>query len=92
MIKPMCTKCKGDESPHSVEPLDSPYWICHECLTVFKNSKIGRPSIGKSRPVKITLSDSDWEHIDKLVETGRVKSYAEYFRDLHESSLTRLKV
>ncbi|AJE54162.1 hypothetical protein [Paenibacillus polymyxa] len=89
-MKPTCTKCKGSESPSSVERLNAGYWICHECLTVFKNSKIGRPTIGKPRQVKITLPDSDWQHIEALIASGRVASYAEYFRDLHASSLTKL--
>lgn len=46
--------------------------------------KIGRPSIGKSRPVKITLPEEDWIQIEQAIESGEYNSYAEYFRNLHE--------
>ncbi|MGO4953548.1 transcriptional regulator [Paenibacillus sp. DRB1-1] len=49
----------------------------------------GRKKIGKSKALRITLPDADWEHIDGLIASGRVASYAEYFRELHESSLTK---
>jgi len=52
-----------------------------------KSGVKGRPSIGKGKPVKITLPDEDWQHIDDLMAQGRVKSYADYFRSLHDSSL-----
>jgi hypothetical protein len=50
--------------------------------------KMGRPSIGTARAVKITLPDEDWAHIDRLVASKRVSSVAEYFRSLHDSSLS----
>lgn len=50
----------------------------------------GRPKIGASKPLRITLPEEDWKHIDELVASGRVASYAEYFRDLHQSSLSAL--
>lgn len=31
---PQCPKCKGEESPFSVEP-EGKGWKCHECNTVF---------------------------------------------------------
>ena len=53
----------------------------------FNSGVIGRPAIGKGKAVKITLPDEDWQHIDDLIAQGRVKSYADYFRSLHDSSL-----
>lgn len=46
--------------------------------------KIGRPSIGKARPVKITLPEEDWKEIEDAIESGECNSFAEYFRNLHE--------
>ncbi len=43
----------------------------------------GRKRIGVKRPVSITLPKEDWEQIDRLIESGHCKSYAEYFRTLH---------
>lgn len=50
--------------------------------------KMGRPSIGTPRAVKITLPDEDWAHIDRVVAAKRVSSVADYFRSLHDSSLS----
>lgn len=47
----------------------------------------GRKAIGNSRKISITLPAEDWAHIDRLVEQGRVGSYSDYFRQLHDSSL-----
>lgn len=44
----------------------------------------GRPKIGLKRPVSITLPEEDWQQIDRLVQSGHCKSYADYFRRLHE--------
>lgn len=45
----------------------------------------GRPQIGLSRTVKITLPDDRWEHIDYLVASGKVASVAEYFRIVQDA-------
>lgn len=29
--KPECPKCKGEESPHSVEKINDTTWKCYEC-------------------------------------------------------------
>lgn len=44
----------------------------------------GRKRIGEKRQVSITLPDSEWEMIDKMLEVGQYSSYSEYFRTLHE--------
>ncbi|WP_058831537.1 hypothetical protein [Paenibacillus polymyxa] len=49
----------------------------------------GRKKIGKTKRLSITLPDERWEHIDHLIESKRVASYADYFRELDESSLTK---
>lgn len=49
--------------------------------------RAGRKPIGNSRKISITLPAEDWAHIDRLVEQGRVGSYSDYFRQLHNSSL-----
>lgn len=49
----------------------------------------GRKKIGESKALRITLPDADWKHIDSLIASGRVASYAEYFRELHDSSFKK---
>lgn len=43
----------------------------------------GRPKIGTPRALRITLPESEWDRIDKLVEEGHVKTVSEYFRLAH---------
>lgn len=42
----------------------------------------GRPSLGKKKPVSITLEESEWAQIDELIKKAEFKSYADYFRFL----------
>jgi hypothetical protein len=52
----------------------------------------GRKKIGegsRSKALRITLPGKDWEYIEGLIAAGRVASYAEYFRDLHDSSFKK---
>lgn len=44
----------------------------------------GRKRIGVKRPVSITLPEEDWEQIERLIKSGHCKSYADYFRSLHD--------
>lgn len=48
-----------------------------------KSAKMGRPSLGVGRSVKITLPEEDWCKIEKLVDQGHAASVADYFRQLH---------
>lgn len=45
--------------------------------------KVGRPKIGVSRALRITLPQEEWDRIDKLVGDEQVSSQAEYFRLAH---------
>lgn len=42
----------------------------------------GRKSIGVKKPVSITLPVSVWDEIDSVIQSGKYKSYADYFRSL----------
>lgn len=43
--------------------------------------KVGRPKIGTSRSLKITLPDDAWALIDDLIAKGIVKNATEVFRE-----------
>lgn len=43
--------------------------------------KVGRPKIGTSRSLKITLPDDAWALIDELIAKGIVKNATEVFRE-----------
>lgn len=58
-----------------------------------KNKKgAGRPKIGVSRALRITLPEEEWERIDKLVEEDLVKTQSEYFRLAHFAQWDREKI
>lgn len=82
--KPQCLKCKGVESPHSIEKVDENYWKCFECGTIFKPvGPIGRPSLGVTKKVSVTLREEDWEKIQELIQNGHAASFSDYFRQIH---------
>ncbi|MEK8210598.1 hypothetical protein NST41_33935 [Paenibacillus sp. FSL L8-0696] len=45
---------------------------------------MGRPRIGVSRQVKITLPEWDWVEIEQLIDRNEYGSMAAYFRSLHD--------
>lgn len=50
---------------------------------------MGRPRIGVSRQVKITLPEWDWVEIEQLVDKREYGSMAAYFRHLHDKEHER---
>lgn len=49
-----------------------------------KTSVMGRPRIGISRQVKITLPEWDWVEIEQSIDKKEYGSLAAYFRELHD--------
>lgn len=49
-----------------------------------KQNVMGRPRIGVSRQVKITLPEWDWVEIEQVIDRGEYGSMAAYFRHLHD--------
>lgn len=89
--KPVCPKCQGEESPHSVESEGDGNWKCNECQTVFKPERRGgkREGAGRKsvmhnpevRKVSITLPAEVWESIDDQISGDPyIKNLAHYFR------------
>ena len=54
-------------------------------------SVMGRPRIGLSRQVKITLPEWDWVEIEQSIDRGDYPSMSAYFRNLHEKEQSRKK-
>lgn len=54
-------------------------------------SVMGRPRIGVSRQVKITLPEWDWVEIEQMIDKREYGSMAAYFRSLHEKEQEQLK-
>lgn len=51
-----------------------------------EKSVMGRPRIGLSRQVKITLPEWEWVAIEQSIDKGEYASLAAYFRELHEKN------
>lgn len=47
--------------------------------------KMGRPSLGVTKKVSITLPQEDWDMIQKLIEDKHASSFSDYFRNLHQT-------
>lgn len=52
-----------------------------------KKKEIGRPAIGETRKVSVTLPNSYWKKIDQLIEHGHYASRSELFREMVSASL-----
>jgi len=64
----VCPKCKGEESPNSVEAIGDGKYKCFECLTEFK------PVSGPVRVgMRISAETNDWLD-NKSYELGMTKS------------------
>jgi hypothetical protein len=47
------------------------------------NRKPGRPLIGETKKVSITLAEGEWKWIENLSKVQKIKSLSEYFRLIH---------
>lgn len=54
----------------------------NESLEVEKKNKMGRPSLGITKKVSITLPPESWEWIDETVEYGHASSRSDFFRQV----------
>lgn len=67
------------------------YGMLQEVLKKVKeklNAKVGRPAIGVSKRIAITLTEEQWEHVNEAVEKNGI-SYSKYFRGLVEEKMKR---
>lgn len=51
--------------------------------------KQGRPSLGVTRKVSITLTEDEWVQIWKWQDEGHFASLSEYFRGLHSLAVKK---
>lgn len=54
--------------------------------------RVGRPSMGLTRQVKLTLPEEDWKIIEELIEKKEADGFSDYFRQLHQSSIRERRV
>jgi hypothetical protein len=47
---------------------------------------VGRPSMGITKKVSITLPEDEWEEVAEIIKNGHAASYSEYFRLIHNGA------
>lgn len=70
-----CDRCDGTENVTVIYINDEPKKYCKKCrLELFlKKKTVGRPAIGITKKISLTLSEEDWEWLDKKAKGNRSK-------------------
>lgn len=70
-----CGRCGGDDDLTIIHVDDEPKAFCQNCrVDLFgKKNPVGRPSVGVTKKVSLTLSEDDWYWLDKKAEGNRSK-------------------
>lgn len=68
-----CERCGGNVDVAMVYVNDEPKTYCQNCrVEMFSKKKsVGRPSLGVTKKVSLTLSEDDWEWLDKKADGNR---------------------
>ena len=69
LAKKLIEKNPGDESAKMI--LDSQRKTLHDYQERLDNMRVGRPSIGVTKKVSLTLSENDWEWLDEKADGNR---------------------
>lgn len=75
-IKPIeCERCDGNDDLTIIHVNDESKACCQKCLVEMftKKNPVGRPSVGVTKKVSLTLSEEDWKWIDEQAEGNRSK-------------------
>lgn len=73
MSKEICERCGSDKDVTMIRVNDEPKTFCQNChAEIFEKKKsVGRPSLGVTKKVSVTLSESNWEWLDEKAEGNR---------------------
>lgn len=68
-----CERCGGNHDVTIFHVNDEPKAFCRNCrVEVFaKKNPVGRPPVGVTKKVSLTLSENDWEWLDQKAEGNR---------------------
>lgn len=69
LAKKLIEKNPGDESAKII--LDSQRKTLHDYQERLNNMRVGRPAIGVTKKVSLTLSENDWEWLDEKADGNR---------------------
>lgn len=68
-----CDRCCSDNDVAVIHVDDEPKAFCQNCrVEIFaKKKSIGRPALGVTKKISVTLSESDWEWLDEKAQGNR---------------------
>ena len=68
-----CERCSGENDVAIIHVNDEPKAFCVNCrVELFAKKKpVGRPSIGVTKKVSVTLDQADWDWLDEKAEGNR---------------------
>lgn len=68
-----CERCNGENDVAIIHVNDEPKAFCMDCrVQVFaKKNPVGRPVMGVTKKVSVTLNENDWEWLDEKAEGNR---------------------
>lgn len=68
-----CERCNGENDVAIIHVNDEPKAFCIDCrVQVFaKKNPVGRPAMGVTKKVSVTLNENDWEWLDEKAEGNR---------------------
>lgn len=71
----VCERCESNDDVAMIYVNDEPKTYCQKCrVEMFTKKKpVGRPSLGITRKVSLTLDEDDWEYLDKKADGNRSK-------------------
>lgn len=81
LAKKLIKKNPNDESAKMI--LESQRKSLHEYQERLNNMRVGRPAIGVTKKVSLTLSENDWEWLDEKAEGNR----SQFLREIVTSYL-----
>lgn len=68
-----CNRCNSRSNIEYVSINDTSTAFCEKCRTLLFQEKksVGRPSIGKTKKISLTLPEEDWLKLDSLANGNR---------------------
>lgn len=68
-----CERCNGEDDIAIIHVNDEPKAFCVNCrVEVFAKKKpVGRPAIGVTKKVSITLEENEWKLLDEKAQGNR---------------------
>lgn len=68
-----CERCESDDDVLTIYVNDVPKTYCQNCrVELFAKKKpVGRPSLGVTKKVSLTLEESDWAYLDQKANGNR---------------------